>query len=333
MKKTLIWFVKAFIAGTTALCVANIFCFFYYNLPVHYTNQTGATDYYWDENHFSSRGTEGFAATKTDENGFVNTYPYKKESIDVLVMGSSHAEGFNVNSDENFTYILNSKFHEKGLDKYAYNIGTSGHDFLRCLRNLENAFAVYAPKEYIVIEATSIDYDIEKLEQLNNGTYDTFESYNSGLVYTLQKIDFFRLIYAQLNNYIKNNKVEDKQNVSEKTISSEYIQLLESALCKASQTTFDNGCKLIVVYTSELETDYNGHTILQKYTPKQEIFKSICQKYNIEFVDMHSAYKEMYMQTFHLPRGFSNTAVGKGHTNKYGHSCIAQTLYDIMIEG
>ena len=56
------------------------------------------------------RGTEGFAYTKTDENGFVNTFPEKKDEINVLVMGSSHAEGFNVDSDENFTYVLNKKF-------------------------------------------------------------------------------------------------------------------------------------------------------------------------------------------------------------------------------
>jgi hypothetical protein len=35
----------------------------------------------------------------------------------------------------------------------------------------------------------------------------------------------------------------------------------------------------------------------------------------------------MYNSTYHLPRGFSNTAPGEGHTNKYGHACIAQELY------
>lgn len=334
MKKKVLWFAKAALAAVIALSIANCFCGLYYNLPVHYSNETGATDYYWDKNHFSSRGTEGFAISRTDENGFVNTFPYTKNTIDVLVMGSSHAEGFNVNADENFTYLLNSKFRENGLDKYVYSIGMSGHEFLRCLRNLENALAVYSPEEYVVIETPRIDFDIQDLEALNDGTYDTLHSYDSGLIYMLQKVDLFRLIYAQLTSFVRNNNAEAEQEKDEAvTVSAEYRTLLKSAMRKASEIMAANGCKLIVVYSPVLETDYNGNVINQAETPAQQAFEAVCEEYGVGFIDMSAAYAAMYEETNRLPFGFSNTAVGAGHTNRYGHSCIARDLYTFITEG
>ena len=336
LKKVFIWLLKAFTAGLAALCIANLFCFFYYNLPVHYTNKSGTTDYYWDADHFSSRGTEGFALTKTDENGFVNTFPYKKETVDVLIMGSSHTEGFNVNEDENYTYLLNSKFLENGLDKYAYSIGTSGHGLLRNLKNLENALEAYRPQEYVVIETTKIDFDTEDLEQLNSGTYETLKSYDSGFIYALQKIDYFRLVHTQYNSFIKSSDNEDdspSQVQTEAAVTDEYVQLLDTAIRNAAKTASDKGCTLVVFYSPSLEIDYNGNVIKREYTQVQQSFITACGKYGVEFIDMSEAFTAMYETTDRLPFGFSNTAVGTGHINKYGHACVAQELYDFMIGG
>ena len=203
MKKAILWLGKAIFSAVIAAVIANAFCYFYYNLPVHYTNDSGATDYYWDQNHISMRGMEGFSFTKTDENGFVNTYPEKKDEIDVLVMGSSHTEGFNLNWNQNFTYLLNQKFHENGDDKYAYSIGTSGHALIRCLKNLDAAVQKYQPKDCVVIETSLIQFNLEELQQLNSNEYASLPSYNAGLIANLQKIDLFRLVYYQANNFMK----------------------------------------------------------------------------------------------------------------------------------
>ena len=39
------WIGKAVGAGLLALGLLCLFCFFYYNVPVHYTNDSGATEY------------------------------------------------------------------------------------------------------------------------------------------------------------------------------------------------------------------------------------------------------------------------------------------------
>ena len=333
MKKTILWILKASMAGLVSFAVISGICFFYYNLPVHYTNTTGATDYFWDKETVSMRGTEGFAYTKTDENGFVNTFPEKKDEINVLVMGSSHAEGFNVDSDENFTYVLNKKFKDNGQDKYVYNIGTSSHNFVRCLKNLEDAIETYKPTEYVVIETSAIDFDVESLEQLNSGIYETLESRNTGLIYQLQKLDFVRLVYAQISNFTKKDSAAtDEQKTETETDLTQYKQLVEEAVQNASKIAEENNCKIVILYCPKVEVDYYGKIVEKDITPEQDIFKSACEKYAVECIDMFSSYEAMYKETNNLPQGFSNTAVGAGHTNKYGHNCIAEELYKFIVE-
>ncbi len=331
MKKTIFWLFKLLIAALLALAITSGLCYYYYNLPVHYTNETGATDYLWNKNHASNRLNEGFALTKTDEHGFVNTYPDKKDVVDILLMGSSHTEAFNVNADENFPYLLNKKINENGGDKYAYSIGTSAHEFVRCLRNLENAVKTYKPTDCVVIETSLISLNPEALRQLNSNNYPVLSSYNSGLMYQLQKFDFFRLAYSQIKSFLEKDKVVAPSKTVDDDIE-EYKQLIETAVQNAGKVGKENNCRVIILYCPHLEIDYNGNVVEQEYTEKQEIFKAACEKYGVELVDMYTPFKEMYNETNCLPHGFMNTAVGEGHTNKYGHSCIADKLYSVINE-
>ena len=51
--KMIQWLCKAFISGCIAFSILTFFCVFYYNMPVHYDNKTGATDYKWKPNTFT----------------------------------------------------------------------------------------------------------------------------------------------------------------------------------------------------------------------------------------------------------------------------------------
>ena len=107
MKKNLKWLFKAIVAGCAALVLLNLFAFFWYNVPVHYENPSGATEYVWERHKFYSKATEGFALGRTNNEGFNNINDYHEgDSIDILLMGSSHTEGFNVAQDENSGAII-----------------------------------------------------------------------------------------------------------------------------------------------------------------------------------------------------------------------------------
>lgn len=326
MKKTVLWFLKAVVAALIAFGLLSVFSFFYYNLPIHHTETTGSSDYSWDPKAFCARGTEGFSFQFTDENGYVNSYPNQGDQVDILVMGSSHSEGFNVNYNENYTYVLNELLQERKHDLYAYSVATSGHDFERNLRNLESAIKRFQPQKYVVIEVMDLNIRIQKLQRLLGGKLGVLASVNSGLVGTLQKSDALRLMYYQLNQLSENQAKAGQPAQLEQDLAL-LEQCLDQSLANAGATARANGCQLILTSLSPVEFDYEGNLYDPMAPQIKEMYQRICEKYDILFLDMYPAYEQMYNSTGRLPRGFSNTAPGVGHTNKYGHACVARELY------
>jgi hypothetical protein len=245
-------------------------------------------------------------------------------------MGSSHSEGFNVNYDENYTYLLNDLFQKGGQDLYAYSIATSGHALVRNLRNLEHALDRFQPKKYVVIEAADLNIKTEDLQKLLNGQLEVLSSTSSGLLGTLQKSDFLRLMYAQISQ-MSHNKAPVALKPPQDTALLETA--LDQVLSQASTTVNEYGCQLIITCLSAVEYDYKGNlTDAPDHAQTKALLQQLCDRYGIIFLDMYPAYEQMYRDTYLLPRGFSNTAPGEGPTNKYGHACVAQALYQCITE-
>lgn len=179
-----LWLLKASVGGALAFAILTSFCLLYYNIPVHFSTAEGATDYSWERNKFYSRGTEGFALGKTNNEGYVNSFDYHEGmNIDVLLMGSSHMEGYNVSMSNSTSAQLASLLG----DDVVYNIGVSGHTFLRCCDNFEAALEKYKPQKYVVIETYSLAFSDLELEQAINGTVEDLSSHTDGLIGMLQK--------------------------------------------------------------------------------------------------------------------------------------------------
>ena len=117
MKKQAVnWIGKALLAGLLAFALLCLGCLFYFNTPVHYTNPDGATEYKYESGVFF-RGTEGYGWGRVNNDGFNNARDYTpEENIDVLLMGSSHMEGFCVPQKDTAAAVLNRLFDG---EKYA----------------------------------------------------------------------------------------------------------------------------------------------------------------------------------------------------------------------
>ena len=143
--------VQVFCSLILSFLILNVVCFFYYNVPVHSESESGSTDYVWEKSKFYSKGTEGFAFGTTDEKGFNNLSAENSVSPELLIMGSSHTEAFNVAQNENYAYLLKELMNENGMEWNTYNIGVSGHTITTCLNNFENAISEFEPTKYVVI--------------------------------------------------------------------------------------------------------------------------------------------------------------------------------------
>ena len=331
-KKCIIYLLKVVSAALVAFIILNALCVFYYNIPAHCVSKTHSTNHIWQQGKFYSRATEGFASGVIDANGFNNLQTYEKGEIDLLMMGSSHMEAFNVAQDKNTVVLLNEKFKNDKLDMNAYNIGVSGHHFLICLNNLNNAIDEFAPRKYVVIETGYVVPDATTINQMLNGTLTPDSSSSSVIIDFLKRIPYLRLLYAQIKNTVTNNKneVPVQSNQDSEVNKTELYENLGKLIKQSTKKCQDAGVQVIIFYNCEISIDEQGKVKDRVDLDDVNAFKEACDKNDVIFVDMYDAFASMYEKTKKLPRGFANTQAGAGHINEVGHQVIADEIYAII---
>ena len=283
----------------------------------------------WEPGQYKATMKEGFAWLKMDQNGYNNVYDYS-DSPDILLVGSSHMEAYQVASDENTGYLLN----ELLPDYHTYNIGMSGHTIYRCMDNLIEAIQAHSPQKYVVMVIDSVELSLDDMKSVMNGEAQKLSSYESGIVYHLQKIPAIKIIYKQLDDWIsleaKSNKkvffaVENEES-AELSPEEEYDKTLSEFLGAASQTAEAAGVKLIVVYQPMQSLEEDGSVSYAHSEEKLSVFEKACEEQGIIFEDVTDAFDNLYNEEHILAHGFSNFQLGEGHLNKYGHNAVAKEI-------
>ena len=326
MKKFGVWILKAIAGGVAALLALNAFCMLYYNVPVHYTNPDGSTEYKWETSTFYSKGTEGFAWGVTNNDGFNNLRDYAPgEKIDILLMGSSHMEGFNVAQDENAGAVLNTLFDG---EKYTYNIGTAGHTMLYCIKHLAAALDTYAPGEYVVIETNTVEFAPEDIDAVISGTLADIPSQSGALITLMQKMPYLRLLYTVQFKGLGGDT--DTEPAEIPTTQLKPAEALSPLLERVADICSARGVQPIIVFDPAVYVDGQGGAYTQTDAECLAAFESVCAENGIVFVDLTGAYIGEYADSCELPYGFANTTPGVGHMNKVGHRLFAQEVCETI---
>ncbi len=331
LRKILIWFIKACAAGLLSLAVLSVVAYFYNYTGIHITNPTKATDYTWMPYQKMNNMKEGFSFVKMDINGFNNTENLDQD-VDILLMGSSHMEAYQVNQNENCGFLLN-----EFLPEYStYNIGISGHTIYRIADNIGSALNEYKPAKYVIIETNTVQLDIDMMNAVISGESTPIKSHDSGVLFYLQKIPAFKPLYNQLENWIKTKNNNEDNDIPQETIIAEEYCVVFSEFMKLIKQEADNHEVVpIIFYAPNEHISKDGNLIFQTDKKYSELYKETCEASDIVFIDMSDSFFELYNNEKKLAHGFSNTAVGVGHLNKYGHRKTAEILVDeiLRIEG
>ena len=316
--KKIPWLLKAIIAGTAAFIVLNFFSFLYYNVPARQEVPDGATDYKWPANAFHAMATEGFGYGNVNDDGYNNPEDLKDiDEINVLFMGSSHLEGFNLSPDRNAAAVL-----QKLTGKTVYNIGISEHTLLRCLDNLENALNKYDPTEYVIIETMTVSFYDEELQNALNGE-GRLPTYSGGVMDILQTMKYLKLVYYQYNNLTRRSSPGGTAPLTNEG-------MLDQLLSSAEKTCEDHNVRLMIVFHPTLTVDDEGKITANFNTEDAELMEKVCTEKGIVFINMADSFIEHYLKESELPHGFSNTVPGSGHLNETGHYLIAQKVNEAM---
>ncbi len=323
VRKILIWLLKAFAASAISLAVLSVFAFFYNYTGIHITNTTGATDYTWLSYQRMNNMKEGFSFIKMDENGFNNTEYH--DDIDILLMGSSHMEAYQVNQNQNCGFLLNDLMPEYR----TYNIGVSGHTIYRIVDNIDSALKEYTPSKYVLIETNAVKLGTDMMNEVISGEASAMESHDSGLLFYLQKIPAFKPLYNQIDNWLnfKPDKTDSKS--SRKTvISEEYRTVLSDFLGLIKNEAEKHGVTPVIFYSPNEYLNKEGEQVFQTNEKYLEVYKETCESLGIVFVDMTDSFESLFNEENTLAHGFSNTGVGLGHLNKNGHRVVALRLVE-----
>lgn len=324
MKKNISKLIKLLISGVITFVVLTLFCSVYYNIPIHSTNINGATDYVWQTNKTYISMTEGIGYGKTNNEGLMNLYDYSEGMpIDVLIMGSSHLQGFSISLEDNCANILNKLLKTKNV----YNISVTGHNFKTCVCNLDAALKRYKPK-IVVLEITNITISEDDINKILNNEIEENGSISNDLINFIQKNPFIRQLYNQIESF-KSSKIADNTTFeNNKDIN---IELTNKLLEHINNVCSECNTKAIILYHPTVKIDNNGMEV----NSNREISKSfekLCLNNNLFYVDMTNKYFQEYENNKYVPTGFNNTSLGKGHINSHGHQMIAEELYELIKE-
>ncbi len=328
-----------FISSALSITILSTFIYFYrHSQGRENPNQT--TDEIWYPNQFCSNMEEGYAWFNFDKNGFNNSYPVKKDKIDILLIGSSHLEAIQMKTNENIGYLLNDLL----PNYYSYNIGMSGHFLPTNINNLAKAYNFYKPTKSIIIETGRIKLDLLDITSVVNGNLKRRIPNDKGINYYIKKYTpiiktFGKKIVGQIelwktksqNIIFKNPNTVQINNSND---INEYSQKLNSFLALA-RNSVPKEIPIIIFYHPTYTLQTNGSIINNTDKWYLEIFADACKNNNIIFIDTDNDLKELYQTRHILPYGFINTSVGSGHLNKYGHEAIAKRLVKetIQLEG
>lgn len=321
-------------SGCIAVAILSLFCYTLEQTGVHIDNRNGATDYTWESNQIRTNTSEGFSWTSVDKYGFNNTDENTEqamtEGVDILLMGSSHMDAMQVSEGENVGAILNEKLPELN----TYNIGMSGHDIYRIFDNAYAAVETYQPQEYLLMEIDEIKLDINKMQAVIDGTAKKIPSYDSGIIYKLQKIPAIKWIYKSLDDWMNQSKsafenvykslVKENKESSVERYKTTLMEFLELCVEACKQT----GCKPIIFYHQQADILQNGSVKFDTDEKYLDIFTNACEQKEIIFIDMNPVFAKEYEKEQVLPHGFINSYVGNGHLNEHGHRMIVKKLLE-----
>lgn len=332
-RKFIGWIGKALGAGIVSFGILSLFSAFYHNPPVHVQGENQATAYVRASNAFWSRGTEGFAWGRTDGHGYNNSYPAEEGPVDILMMGSSQTEGLYVCDDQCVSYLLNQKFSQGGDGWKIYNIGMSAHTFYRNISNLETALRVYQPRKYVAMETsvlTCAQWEADQIFQHSMPELELVEG--NGLLGELQKNPYVKLMYQQYKNYVslQTEEVPEESLGEAEAFDGERLGATEQILQYIARTADDYGCQAVIYFIPDMSVEEDGRLAFGVEESARGQFGEFCREQGILFIDMTEQIAAAYETEHRLASGFSNTTVGYGHLNAYGHALLADAIYEAV---
>ncbi len=332
------WILAIVLAAGLLNCFA--FCFYH---PVHtFHRQGGANPDLAVPGQWGLYGLEGYGVQTIDKTGYVNA-DLPREADYFCVVGSSHAEGFNVPRNARFSDLLNQRFGCEQTLKF-YNIADSGYYFEDIARRFPAITEEFPDAQGIIIEILSTSCTEDQLAEALDSLHfsperDSMQAFQTDLTWKDRGIialknwaPFLRELTKQLETYRKNRQLSDNQQGSlpagQGVSLLRYERALEPVL-QGMRAGFDG--PIIIVYHPTVRLLPDGSMEVDR-AETDPAFAAACTRNGICFLNMENVFRQAYDAEHIVPYGFWNTTMTAGHLNQEGHRLVADVLYDCLTE-
>ena len=334
--KLVVWFGKLFIALLISLLfVTGLYCLCCYCYSIRIPNLEGTTEKIAFPNQIITNMEEGYSLIQFDKKGFNNSYPPKKDSLDILLVGSSQMEAIHVWGDKNTGYLLNKLL----PDLYTYNIGIVGMFFPQNVFFLRNAYLNFKPQKYVLIGIDRTVYSSSELEPIYKNSYNYRKELrnseknklllvlNSSISRIKTKAKLWRSNSLAFFNNTDKSITNEKDNLED---SEKYSDSLNKFLEYARKQIPEN-IPIIIFYYPSVKINKEGKLLFVESSEQVNNFEKLCNKNKIHFINLSKDFEELYYDKKLVPYGFINTTLGNGHLNVYGHECVANVLANFIL--
>lgn len=169
----------------------------------------------------------------------------------------------------------------------TYNIGTSGHNIYRCVDNAMDAFRCYKPENYLVIETDRVELDMEEMQAVIDGKAQKLPSYDSGIVYQMQRIPAVKWIYKQTLQWANQGKEENEiEAYRDDSMDADYQIVLAEFLSGVKDAVCDSECQPIIFYHPMTVLNSDGSFMKTTNALYLETFELACEENGIIFIGL-----------------------------------------------
>jgi hypothetical protein len=315
-----------------------------YNPPLHIDSSNWAGDIP-AVNSAILWGQEGYAITHYEKWREVRT-PYRDDRMDndVIVLGDSFTEGFQVPDNRKFPSIAETFLRQNGYDIDIHNLGRTGLAMGDYVSWIPIYQSLYQPKAIVIQLAQSDFVDSLDVEQFNyfvaqdNKITNLIHAYDisSGFHQRERKnINWggsqiqmlgsrrWSLIQQSMGNLIDEDSNPEAPNAETGAKSDEFNAKLAAQQMEMLISASGDVPLIVILLPSAPYID--GDEILF-VDPAHEEFKEFIKGFpEVTIVDPLPKFEQL-AATGHLPRGFFNSTPDAGHLNKYGHSIVGSLL-------
>ena len=295
--------------------------------------------------------SEGWGSTYFGPHGIIDL---KKTDISnnkekIFIWGDSFVEALQVDDKYKFHRILNQSFEKNNLNRFAINFGASGQSLPFYYFQIPEYEKILGNphRHYIVISSNDIEPHIISSNKENpHISFDKDIKFIRGNRKPFSKIEMkVRLLIESLNlqflkifknNLQLNNKLRFYPGpVKQKEDESEYLTnysnnelklIMEELVAKISNQTQS---PITFIFLSPTFEVVSGKVeMIKNKNFYINIFEEACSNNNISFIDANDIIYYKFQKNQKLPIGFSNRYLLNGHLNKYGHSILAEIIYE-----